>query len=280
MAFPTIPTAGAGRVLTVNQLNTTAARTFPDLSNLTKNSGDLLIAIIVAYQSSTTNAQFGSWGGGFTEIHDSGTSTTLAVGVAYKWSTGSETGTFTVTQEGTITGDAAMILLSIPGAHPTTPPEVSARASGTTAAANPPALSPSWGAEDTLWITVFGSGMTATGGSWVATGSTPPTNYSNWVDTNATDTSTIGDTEAAVAFRQRNAATEDPPAALGIDISNARGAALVIAVRHGIPPADTGMVKIEIAGQWFKAPAKVNHLGSWVQVPVKVEVAGTWKETL
>ena len=122
MPFPTIPTAGAGRVLTTNQTGTSQTRTFPDLGSLTKNAGDLLIAVIVAYQSSTTNAQFSSWGGGFTEFHDSGTGTTLAIGAAYKWSTGSETGTFTVTQAATVTGDASMMLLSIPGAHLTTPP--------------------------------------------------------------------------------------------------------------------------------------------------------------
>ena len=91
MTFPTIPTVAAGRVLTTNQADTTATRTFPNLSSLTKNSGDLLIAIIVAYQSSTTNAQFSGWTSGWTEFHDSGTSTTLAIGCAYKISTGSET---------------------------------------------------------------------------------------------------------------------------------------------------------------------------------------------
>jgi hypothetical protein len=45
------PTVATGRVLTVNQANTTATRTFPDLSGLTKTPGDLLIAICVVYQS-------------------------------------------------------------------------------------------------------------------------------------------------------------------------------------------------------------------------------------
>lgn len=244
MAFPTIPTVAAGRVLTSNQLDTTATRTFPSLSSLTKNAGDLLIAIIVAYQSSTTNAQFSSWGGGFTEFHDSGTSSTLAIGLAYKWSTGSETGTFTVTQAGTITGDASMILLSIPGAHASTPPEAGSRADGTTAAADPAAFDPAgWGAEDTLWISVVGSGMTSGTGSWTATGTTAPTNYTDRVDTNASDTSTVGDCEAAVSFRQLNAASEDVGTA-GVDTSNARNSALVVAVRPAAPPilVNVGMV--------------------------------------
>jgi hypothetical protein len=232
MAFPTIPTVAAGRVLSVNQLNNTATRTFPNLSSLTKSSGDLLIAIVVGYQSSTTNAQFSSWGAGFTEFHDSGTSSTLAIGMAYKWSNGSETGTFTVTQAGTITGDATMILLSIPGAHPTTPPEAGSRADGTTAAADPAAFNPAgWGTEETLWIAVHANGMTNASGSWTATGTGAPANYGSRVDTNASDTSTIGDVELEVSFRQAAVGSEDVGASSGTDTSNARNSSVVIAVR-------------------------------------------------
>jgi len=90
MAFPAIPTGG--RVLTTYQANTTATRTFPNLSSLTKNSGDLLIAIIACYDCTGNNATFGSWGGSFIEFVDQGSTTgpTMAIGAAYKWSTGSE----------------------------------------------------------------------------------------------------------------------------------------------------------------------------------------------
>src|SRR5574339_1241304 len=99
MAFPTIPTVAAGRLLTATQADTSATRTFPSLSSLTKNSGDLLVAIVIAYQTSTgTDAAFSSWGGSFTEFSDTATSTTIAIGCAYQWSTGSATGSFTVTQ--------------------------------------------------------------------------------------------------------------------------------------------------------------------------------------
>lgn len=235
---PTIPTVGAGRVLSTNQLNTTATRTFPAMSGLTKNAGDLLIAIIVAYQSSTTNAQFSGWSDSFTEFHDSGTSTTLAIGAAYKWSDGTETAAPTVTQAATITGDASMFLLSIAGAHATTPPEAGSRADGTSAVADPASFNPGgWDSEPTLWISVVGSGMTSGTGSWTATGTTGPTNYTDRVDTNASDTSTTGDCEAAVAFRQLTAASEDIDNTAGVDTSNARNSALVIAVRPAEVPA-------------------------------------------
>ena len=69
MAFPTIPTAGAGRVLVANQADTSATRTFPSLTGLTKSAGDLLIAIIYCTSQSLVCRLF-SWGGGFTEFAD------------------------------------------------------------------------------------------------------------------------------------------------------------------------------------------------------------------
>jgi hypothetical protein len=247
MAFPTIPTGG--RVLVAN-IDGTGTRTFPDLSGLTKNSGDLLIAIIVAYQSSSGQGApggsvFSSWGGGFTEFCDQMTTntSTMAIGAAYKWSTGSETGTFTVAQAATITGGASLILLSIPAAHASTPPEAGTIADGTTAAADPGSFAPSWGADDTLWISVVASGMTASGGTWTATGTTAPASYTDRVDTNRADDSTVGRVEGAVAFQQLNAASEDPGTA-GVDVSNARNSALVIAVRPVPPPPSSG------AGWW------------------------------
>jgi hypothetical protein len=231
MVFPTIPTAAAGRVLTATQADTTATRTFPSLTSLTKDSGDLLIAICVAYQTGTgTNAAFSSWGGGFTEFHDSATSTTMAIGAAYKWSTGSETGTFTVTQAGTITGHAVMFLLSIPGAHATTPPEAGGRVSDTTTVVQPGALDPAgWAAEDTLWISLGASGETGTGGAFQGMSTGDITPYTDNVVTGIS-ADVVGGVEAKILFRQANAASEQPPA-FSNDISNARGAALTIAVR-------------------------------------------------
>ena len=233
MAFPTIPTVAAGRVLTNVQANTTATRTFPALSGLTKNAGDLLIAICIAYQSSVTDAAFSGWSDGFTEFSDTSTSTTMAIGMAYKWSTGSETAAITVTQAATITGHAAKILLSIPLAHASTPPEAGSRDSGTTAAADPAAFDPAaWAAEDTLWIAVGGSGETGTGGAFTGIASAPA-NYSDYVDTGIS-ADAVGGCEGAVAFRQLNASSEDV-GTFSVDTSNARNAAVVVAVRP-VPP--------------------------------------------
>ena len=248
MAFPTVPTQAGGRIAFVNQLNTTATLTGPNLNTLTKSPGDLLIAIAGEYQSNAgTNAAYTGWAGGgltWTEIADSTGTAAGRLGIAIaRVVTGSETGTVTVTRSGTLVGDASMVVLVIPGAHAVTNPEVTAMATGTTTAADPASLSPSWGAEDTLWIAVCGNGMTSATGSWTGT-TAAPTNYTDFLDTAAADTSTIGDFDLSVAFRQLNAASEDA-GPFTTDISNARSSALVIAVRPVAPVADTPATQID-----------------------------------
>lgn len=231
MAFPTIPTVAGGRILFANQADTSGTRTFPSLTGLTKNSGDLLLAIAVTYQS-TTNPQFSSWGASFTEASDQGSATTAGIGVAYKWSDGTETGTFSVTQAATITGHASLCLLSIAGAHATTPPEVGTIANNAAAGADPGSFNPAgWDVEDTLWVAVDTNGMTNAGGSWTACGAGTLTNYSGQADSNTADSSVVGQTEIVVSFRQSAAASEDRGAVSTHDLSNARNSALIIAIR-------------------------------------------------
>lgn len=226
MAFPTIPTVAAGRVLSVLATNPAGTHTSPNLSSLTKNAGDLLIAIVIIYDGNSTNAEFSSWGGGFTEFGDFATTTTMAIGCASKVSTGSETGTFTVTSADTSANDSAFFLLSIPGGRT---PEAGSYATGTGAAADPASFDPAgWGAEDTLWIAVGGSGETSTTGSYTGIASAPA-NYSDYADSGIS-ADVVGGVEGAVAFRQLNAASEDV-GTFSVDTSNARNAAIVIAVR-------------------------------------------------
>lgn len=233
MAFPTIPTVADSRVNVSLEADATGTRTFPSLSSLTKAAGDLLIAIIAVYQFGA-QPSFSSWGGGFTEFEDAGVAGSSAgFGAAYKWSDGTETGTFDVTQAATVTGHAAMFVIVIPGAHATTPPESEALATGTSTAADPNALAPSWGAEDTLWIAVAVSGETATAGSFTGVASAPA-NYGNYVETGIS-ADVVGGVEAALAFRQLNTASEDV-GTFSVDLSNARNSAMVIAVRPAGAP--------------------------------------------
>lgn len=253
MAFPDIPTAAGSRVLTAVQANTTASRTFPNQSSLTKNAGDLIIAICWGYQTSA-GTPF-TLAGGFTQLVNSAGTSLMCVAVGYKWSTGSESGTFSWTQAATVTGHAAMILMSISGADGSTAPEATAKANGTTSAADPASLSPSWGADDTLWIVTRGAGETSTSGTFTAL-STPPTNYSDSVQTGISG-DVVGGVEAGVAFRQLNAASEDVGPGT-CDTSNARNSALVIAVR---PPAPVPAPRV-LVGQTIYSQA-VNRGAYW-----------------
>ena len=223
-----IPSIANGRALVATQADISATRTFPNLSSLTKDAGDLLVAICVTYLAGT-NPQFSGWTGGFTEVYDSGTGTTMGIGVATKVSTGSETGTIAVTQAGgTITGHAAMILLSIPGALVTSNPEFGTQVANTTAAADPGAVTPSWGVEDTLWAVIGGAGETSTTGSF--TGITAaPTNYGNMVDSGIS-ADVLGGCQAVIAFRVMSAASDDP-GAFTVDTSAARNSAVAMAIR-------------------------------------------------
>jgi hypothetical protein len=73
--------------------------------------------------------------------------------------------------------------------------------------------------------------MTSGTGSWTGTGTTAPTNYTDLARTATTDSSTVGQTELAVAFRLVNASAEDAATFSATDVSNARNSTLLIAVR-------------------------------------------------
>jgi hypothetical protein len=234
MAFPTIPTTGASQILFTLNTAGGATKTFPSLTTLGQAAGDLLIAICIEYDGNSTNAEFSAWGASFTELPvggDQAGTATMAIGIAYKFSDGTETVTFTVTTADTSTNDSCMILMAIPGAHTSTPPEAGTMATGT--APDVGLLAPSWGAEDTLWIAVGASGEVNTTGSYTGIG-TPPTGYTDEAQSGIS-ADAAGGVEGSVAFRQLNAASEDP-GAWSMDTSNARGAAQLIAVRPVPPP--------------------------------------------
>ena len=230
MAFPDIPTVAGGRILfTLNTAGgASGVKTFPNLSSLTKNSGDLLLAIAVIYDGNSNDAEFSSWGASFTEFGDFATTGTISIGCAYKFSTGSETGTFTVTSADTSTNDSVMILMSVANAHSSSPPEAGGYTFGVNDNADPGPLSPSWGAEDTLWIAVAGCGETSTAGSFTGLAS-EPIGLTGYAESGIT-ADVVGGMEAAVAFSQTN--TDGLVVGPWTnDTSNSRVAACMVAVR-------------------------------------------------
>lgn len=254
MAFPSIPTSAGGRILSVASTAGGSTNTFPSLTGLTKNAGDLLIAIIVIYDGNSTNAEFSSWGASFNEFVDQATTTTMGIGAAYKFSTGSETGTFTVTSSDSSTNDRQMILLSIAGAHASTPPEGSTIANGTSSNATPSSLNPAgWGTEDTLWIEVIGWGEVSTTGS--ATGvSGVSSNYGSTY-TAVLSADAAGGVEVGIGFRQLNAASEQPDTAFSVDTSNARHSVVTLAVRPAEVASTPGSVSPSAIARSFTVNA-------------------------
>ncbi len=199
-------------------------------------SGDLLIAICVQYQGGTLNAEFSAWGASFTETLDdalgSGTGNG-ALGVARKIAAGTESGTFTVASAHSF--KSVQFLMRIPAGtwHGTTIPEIQAASRAAGAAADPGSFSPSWGADDTLWIAVGGQTETSTTGS-PPTLTASPTNYSGDLIV-ARVADAIGDITAGVGFQQLNAASEDVGTWTGTNLIRGNGIASVIAIRP-LPP--------------------------------------------
>jgi hypothetical protein len=269
MAFPTIPTTAASRLFVVTQANTTNPRTFPTLSDLTKNSGDLLIAICIEFGGTSAGNQFGSWGASFIEFGDFSTTDAISIGCAYKFSDGTETGTFSVTSSITPPGHAALILMSIPDAHASTPPEAGGYITASLANADSGSLDPAgWGTDDTLWMTVAGCGETGTAGSFTGIATTNPTNYTGIAESGISQ-DIAGGIEGAIAFRQRNAASEDP-AAFSNDVSAARAGAITIAVRP-VPPVVSSLDQVAYRGYaddaaMGSATPKANQNVGWTQV--------------
>ena len=153
---------------------------------------------------------------------------TVALGAAYKWSTGSETGSFTVTQAATITGHANMMLLAIPGAHATSPPEAGGAASGTNSNADAGSISASWGTLETLWMTFCGVGETATAGSFQGVIGGPGSGWGDFAETNIS-ADVVGGMDMGISFLQSTTTPQDP-AAFNTDTSNARWRAATIGV--------------------------------------------------
>lgn len=116
------------------------------------------------------------------------------------WGSG---GSFTITTD--VAQAMAAIVIVIPAAtwHGTTPPEATAYATANSVNPNPGSLSPSWGAEDTLWIAICGYDEPT-----AITVSAYPANYTD-DQTNIRDNFAGGQAMGA-ATRSLNAATEDP----------------------------------------------------------------------
>jgi hypothetical protein len=156
------------------------------------SSGNLLLVFFSIYVSSVPTITFP---GGWTQLYNTTYSTYVRSGAWYRVADGTEGATITVTTSTNASSAHTSYLLTQYSGTPE-----GAAATGSSAAPDPPNLTPSWGAKDTLWFAVCGTG--AFGGSVTSY----PTNYADgklYLYTSGGN---------ATAIRQLNAASENPGA--------------------------------------------------------------------
>lgn len=196
-AFPAIETTAQGN---------TAASTSHTVTLPTGIVSGNLVLIFFSHIDATAQGNPTTWPAGWTELSDdenSVASNKPVLSIGYRFCDGSEGASITVTTADNLR--AAYIGFRISGNHASTAPEKGTvsidSASNTTS--DPPSLTPSWGAKDTLWFAA--SAVQANTAS-----PTFPTNYT--YSSLDEDTGLIAATRAAlgVGARQLNATSDDP----------------------------------------------------------------------
>jgi hypothetical protein len=201
---PTVTTSnGFPTVAATNSSNTQSGTSHTVSLPASISSGDLLIVFFSAYNGVPTSIT-ATYPAGWTKLYENTSQPSdlhpSNFSAAYKTADGTEGSSISVTTGG-VNAETAHISYRITGWDSNVPPEAPAAASGGSTTPNPPSLTPSWGAADTLWLATAVSGFTT------ATVSSIPTNYTNNININSSPGSTL---RLASARRELNASSEDP----------------------------------------------------------------------
>lgn len=182
-------------------------------------SGDLLLAFVEVRNAGTWTKP--SLWNDIPTLSQNGGGSVGKLNGFYKIAAGTESGTTPIwTASAGTTGEWQVYRIT--GWQGTTSSEA-ATTSGDASAANSPNLAPSWGAEDTLWLSIAGHAAIS-----AAAFTAGPSNYSGFQNNGA---STGGSAVSiASAYRQLNASSEDP-GAFTAGGSNRFWAAATVAVR-------------------------------------------------
>lgn len=266
MAFPTLTsTAATGFAFSVTS--------FPLTMPASIASGDLLIAIVEIRIGTTWTAPSG-WTA-ISTIAQAGGGGVGQLNGWYKIAAGTESGT-TPTWTTVNATSAQAHVHRVTGWHGTTAPEATT-SSGDSSAANPPSLTPSWGADDTLWLAIGGHTAQSTA-PWTAA----PSGYSGF----DLDSASSGGGVAAIAssWRNNNATSEDPGAFTvntvpGVSSHNRYWTAATIAIRPSAGGGTTGQIKVWNGTSFVAKPMKVWNGTSWVTKPVKRWNGTSWVTT-
>lgn len=140
MAFPPVDSVTAS---SQSPNATSITVSFP-----TASAGDLILVLVASDAASGAHSAPAGW----VELKDEGVSTTAWAAVYYLIAAGGESSV--VISHTTERSNALAVRILAANWHGTTPPEISAAATGSSAAPNSPSLTPSWGSADTLWLSV------------------------------------------------------------------------------------------------------------------------------
>ena len=227
MAFPTVAATNTGALSTAGTSHTINMPA-------SISAGDLLLIFFVDSNGSDAGVSFG---GGFTKIGSNEAHTGGNLNCAYKIAAGGDTCTVTTTAS----IKSCHTTYRITGWHGTTPPEKGTAATAANTTPDPPNLSPSWGADDTLWIEFCGAGAS---GTCTAASS----GYTNLQAASATGGS--GSTQCLVgtAEETNNTASENP-GTMTISASLTWGAN-VVAVRPAAGGGGTTPITKPFSDTW------------------------------
>jgi hypothetical protein len=199
MAFPTIATTA-----TDGQASNTTTHVFDLPAGVV--SGDLLIMIASFNQNPST-----TWPAGWTQLFSTNAAGDIKHEARYRIADGTEGATITITTGASI--QSSSVALRITGhAGAGMPPQAGTPSTGSSAAPDPPALTPTGGAKDYLWIECCGGEGNQPAGVYAST------NYTGIVAHGVGGGSSGATTE--VAYRNLNAPSENPGAmTIGDNIS-------------------------------------------------------------
>jgi hypothetical protein len=184
MAFPTVAAVNGG-FETANDTN--------HIVNLPSGiaAGDLLLVFFSADGNPTITLP-----GGWNQLFQTVCGSAVKHGAWYRVADGTEGASITVTTTASeMCAYTSYRIIDYAGT-----PELPTAATGTTQYPNPPSLTPSWGAKDTLWFACYGNDNNKTASGY-------PTNYGNGRNDVCTASTGSG---VATARRELNAASEDP----------------------------------------------------------------------
>jgi hypothetical protein len=231
-------------------------------------AGELLLIVTAKGTPAITNAGFNTLAG-WTEIVDEIVS--LGITIWARTATGSEGATVTMTSDQNIR--SASIAYRIAGAQPvaTQAPELSTVATGSSTSPNATTCTPTGGARDYLWISLFNrSGEEADDDTWCSAAPSTPSAFSNLVQKACGTAGTNLAGMIACAQLASNAASLDAGA---FTCDTGAWRAYTIAI-HPIP-VKTATAAVTIGNVEFSGTAVVHAIGTSALTTGNVEFAAT-----